>query len=183
MDLDFELAKYHLPWELTAKLAYLGMNIPGYQYWSIRKRKVIPRKYLSDNSYLFGNVDNRYYAQAFMERCRKFEQTKNVNVFSGGWPIVDEASGMVRCPIKPPTFIAVTIDQAKDWFRKHYNIDFAEDPIFGITKQYQCNILTDKGLIKTGKYLSAKEASLGALEYLADNMKQLPGLWGTGEQK
>jgi hypothetical protein len=162
--------KYYLPWRLTTKLAFLGYNEKSHIIWSKPrslknswKEKIrIPSKYLHCNFPYRGSDSltkskNRENLIKILEKGKSLDY--NPEQYAWSYYIL----------------VAITWDQAKEWFRKNYDIDFFERPYIGNKRQYICDCLGREFGQHT---LQAKdtphEALEQCLEFLCTKLEPLP---------
>lgn len=165
-------SKYYVPWDLAAKLGLLGFNELCPRVWSLAKNK---RSLLNQTQYGSYNFNPRWFPSEDIPDRNNPRIELRKRCARG----TDESQFYT---IEQLIFIwkgrhvaAATYDQAREFFRVNYDIDFIERPQIGRVKQYLCDISGPNiGFVKFEPSDTPFQAQLNALTYLADRLEPLP---------
>jgi hypothetical protein len=156
-----------LPWELTARLALLGYNEPTFSVWGKPKN-------LKKDWDCYVKVGNTWEHTTFQDRDDYYRRTRKTALER-----FEQAKGLDYNPLQyafiERSIVTITPDEAKEWFRKTYDIDFFERPHIGREKKYVCDPLGGGlGTVKLEAQNTPREALEACLSYLCDTVKPLP---------
>lgn len=170
--------QYYLPWGLTVKLALMGYNEPSNRLWKKPQALVKPWKdqLRLPSKYTEYNFAYSHQDEAYNNRRRIQFQTLYDKGKAAGYNPEQYACNNYA-------IVAISWEQAKEWLRKTYDVDFYERPHIGKDKKYVCDPI-GQGMSNTK--LQARETPLMALEYCIEHMcsvlKPLPLMKEQGEQ-
>lgn len=169
--------QYYLPWDLTVKLALMGYNDASHRCWA-KPRAVL--KLWKDTlrlptSYPHYNFGWPHHKDDQVNRKRKEFLVLMDKGRQAGYNPEQFACSMW-------SLTAISWEQAKEWLRKNYDIDFYERPHIGKDKKYVCDPI-GQGMSNTR--LQARDTPLEALkcciEHMCNTLKPLPLMKEQGE--